>query len=77
MRITVDIPEKILKDAMRHAGAKTKRDAILTALEEYNHRKSVEMLLSMAGKFPDFPTNEEIEAADMECEERMKNLWER
>lgn len=73
----MDIPEKILKDAMRHAGAKTNRDAILTALEEYNHRKSVEMLRSMAGKFPDFPTNEEIEAADMEYEDRMKKLWGR
>ncbi|MFT5240924.1 MAG: hypothetical protein ACI9OU_000057 [Candidatus Promineifilaceae bacterium] len=36
MKTTVDIPEKVLKDAMRFAGTKTKRTAILAAVEAFN-----------------------------------------
>ena len=38
MKTTIDIPEKALKDAMRFAHAKTKRQAILTAVEDFNGR---------------------------------------
>ena len=34
MKTTVDIPDKMLRDAMRHTKAKTKREAIVKALEE-------------------------------------------
>jgi hypothetical protein len=76
MKTTVDIPADALRDAMRFSGAKTKKEAILAALADYNRRKRVEMLISMAGTFPDFPTNDEIEAADTEHEERMRRCWE-
>jgi Arc/MetJ family transcription regulator len=77
MKTTVDIPEKTLADAMRFTGAKTKRDAVVKAIEEFNRMRKVEALLAAAGKFPDFPTNDEIEAADIGREERLNALWNR
>lgn len=68
MKTTIDIPDQVLADAMRFTGAKTKREAVVKAIEDYNRRGKVEALLALAGSFPDFPTNEEIEAADMERE---------
>jgi Arc/MetJ family transcription regulator len=65
MKTTVDIPEKELKDAMRFAGAKTKREAVVAALEEFNRRHRMAELVKYSGTFEDaFPTNQQIEAAD-------------
>ncbi len=78
MKTTIDIPEGALADAMRFTGAKTKREAVLKALEDFNRRHRVEKFLKeAAGSMPDFPSNDEIEAVDMEYEERMRKLWGR
>ena len=51
---------------MRFSKAKTKREAILAALEDYIRRQRVEAFIrDTAGAFPDFLTNEEIERADV------------
>ena len=39
MKTTIDIPEKTLEEAMRHTGAKTKREAIVTAVEKFNRSR--------------------------------------
>jgi hypothetical protein len=39
MKTTVDISENELEDTPRYARAKTKRDAIVKAVVEYNHRQ--------------------------------------
>ena len=41
MKTTIDIPEKALADAMRYTGAKTKREAVVKALEEFNRMRMV------------------------------------
>ena len=65
MKTTVDIPENELKDAMRFTKAKTKREAVVRVLEEFNRRRRMAELVKYSGTFSDsFPTNEEIEAAD-------------
>jgi Arc/MetJ family transcription regulator len=66
MKTTVNIPDKVLRDAMRHTKAKTKREAIVKALEEMNRRHSQAELLKYTGKFESLMTNEEIEAMDEE-----------
>jgi Bacterial antitoxin of type II TA system, VapB len=67
MKTTVDIPENELKDAMRFTKAKTKREAIVTVLEEFNRRRRMAELVKYSGTFADrFPTNDEIELADVE-----------
>jgi Uncharacterized protein conserved in bacteria (DUF2191). len=65
MKTTVDIPENELKDAMRFTKAKTKREAVVRVLEEFNRRRRMAELVKYSGTFDDrFPTNEEIEAVD-------------
>ena len=64
MKTTVNIPDRVLRDAMRHTKAKTKREAIVKALEEMNRRHSQAELLKYTGKFESLMTNEEIEALD-------------
>lgn len=75
MKTTIDIPDEALADAMRFTGAKTKREAVVRALEEFNRLRKVEALLKMAGSIPDFPSNDEIESGDSERGEFLNGLW--
>ncbi|HEY7791228.1 MAG TPA: type II toxin-antitoxin system VapB family antitoxin [Vicinamibacterales bacterium] len=65
MKTTIDIPDGELREAMRFSGARTKREAVVKALEEFNRRRRMAELVKYSGRFSDsFPTNEEIEAVD-------------
>lgn len=77
MKTTIDIPEIALADAMRFTGAKTKREAVVKVIEDYNRRRKVENFLKLAGSFPDFPTNDEIEANDLQRDEFLNAKWNR
>ncbi len=65
MKTTIDIPDALLAEAIEFTGAKTKREAILAAVGDFNRRKKVERLIANFGTL-DFASNEEIEAGDME-----------
>ena len=65
MKTTIDIPDAALADAMRFTGAKTKREAVVKALEEFNRQQRVKDLIASFGTL-DFATNDEIEAGDLE-----------
>jgi Bacterial antitoxin of type II TA system, VapB len=65
MKTTIDIPDAALADAMRYTGAKTKREAVVKALEEFNRQQRVQDLIANFGTL-NFATNDEIEAGDME-----------
>jgi Arc/MetJ family transcription regulator len=65
MKTTIDIPENELKEAMRLTKAKTKRAAVVKALEEFNRRRRMAELVKYSGTFSDsFPAIEEVEAID-------------
>lgn len=65
MKTTVDIPENELRDAMRFTKARTKREAVVKVLEEFNRRRRMAELVKYAGSFSDaFPTNDQIENVD-------------
>ena len=65
MKTTVDIPENVLKEALRFTKAKTKREGVVKALEEFNRRRRMSELVRYSGTFSEqFPTNDEIEAVD-------------
>ena len=64
MKTTVDIPDDVLAEAMRFTKARTKRAAILTALEELNRRHGQAELIKYFGTFDSLMTNDEIEALD-------------
>ena len=65
MKTTIDIPDKALADAMRFTGAKTKREAVVKALEAYNRQQLVKEVVAGFGTW-DIATNDEIEAGDIE-----------
>jgi len=60
MKTTIDIPEKELKEAIRHAGAKTKREAVVYALKDFNRRQRLANLVKMLGTFENFMTQEDL-----------------
>ena len=50
MRTTLDLPEELLKEAMKISGAKTKSEVIKLALNEQINRHKRLKLLSFKGK---------------------------
>jgi hypothetical protein len=73
MKTTVDIPDGQFRDLIRFTKARTKRAAIVTAIEDFNRRRRMAALVRHSGEFRSFPTNEEIEA----LEERDRRLQDR
>jgi len=60
MKTTVDIPENELQEAMRHTGARTKREAVVIAVVELNRRRRLQKLAERFGSLPDFMTQAEL-----------------
>lgn len=61
MKTTLDIPDNVLKDAMRFTAAKTKREALVTAVEDYNRRQRLKLLSRELGGFDGFLSPNELE----------------
>lgn len=51
---------------MKFSKAKTKREAILAALEEYNRKRRMSCLVKHSGTFTSMMSNEEIEALEID-----------
>jgi Arc/MetJ family transcription regulator len=64
VKTTIDIPDDLLSSLFRLSGAKTKRDAVLVALEDYTRRRMVSDLISTFGTW-DMMDNDELEAPDL------------
>lgn len=62
MKTTIDIPENELKEAIKYTGAKTKRDAVVLALKDFNRRHRLAELAKILGTFKDFMTQEDLKA---------------
>ena len=63
MKTTIDIPEVALNEAMKFTGAKTKREAVVTAVERFNRLKRLERLNArVRGQFRDFMTQADLKA---------------
>jgi hypothetical protein len=60
MKTTVDIPDKELQDAIRFTKAKTKRQAIVTAVADFNRRQRMAELVKHFGTCRDLMTIEEL-----------------
>jgi Arc/MetJ family transcription regulator len=60
MKTTIDIPEKELREAIRHTGAKTKREAVVVALAEFNRRRRLQKLVQKFGSFEGFMSQDEL-----------------
>lgn len=51
MKTTIDIPAEEMEEVLRHTHAKTKRDAVVTAISDFNRRKRLEKLTNQLGTF--------------------------
>lgn len=60
MKTTLDIPEDILNEAVRVSGARTKREAVLRALEEMNRRARLARLVARLGNSETFMDFDEL-----------------
>ena len=69
MKTTVDIPEETLKEAMEYSRARTKREAILRAIEDFNKRKRLAKISNILGTFEDFMTQDDLKAMREEQKE--------
>lgn len=61
MKTTIDIPDTAIKELMNFTHAKTKREAVLTAIDEYNQKQKMTHLTKMLGTFEDFMDSEDLE----------------
>ena len=61
MKTTVDIPDGELEDAIRFTNAKTKREAVVTAIAEFNRRRRMAELVRHAGTCADLITPGELQ----------------
>jgi Arc/MetJ family transcription regulator len=59
-KTTLDIPEDELREAIRHTGAKTKREAVVIALSEFNRRRRLQKLAEKFGTLDGFMTQEDL-----------------
>lgn len=60
MKTTVDIPDNELRDAIRFTRARTKREAIVTAITEFNRRRRMAELTKVAGTCADLMTVDDL-----------------
>jgi hypothetical protein len=61
MKTTVDIPTKELEDAIRFTRAKTKREAIVAAIVDFNRRRRMAELVKHAGTCDALITADELQ----------------
>ena len=59
---------------MRFAGAKTKREAIVTAIEDYNRRKRMAELVKYSGSSDTLLSNQAIEGLERKRTRKFEKL---
>jgi Arc/MetJ family transcription regulator len=62
MKTTLDIPSGLLSEAMRLAGAKTKRAAVLAALDDFSKRGRMRELAMRLGDSDTFMSASDLES---------------
>jgi len=60
MKTTIDIPKEDLIDALKYTGAKTKKDAVVFAIKDFNRRQRLTKLAKILGTFNDFMSDEDL-----------------
>ena len=61
MKITVDIPDGELADAIRFTNTRTRREAVAIAITDFNRRMRMAELIKHAGTCEDLVTGEELQ----------------
>lgn len=61
MKTTIDIPDSAILDLMNFTHAKTKREAVLKAIDNFNQQQKMIQLANMLGSFEDFMDRDDLE----------------
>ncbi|MGH7821819.1 MAG: DUF2191 domain-containing protein [Candidatus Binatia bacterium] len=64
MKTTVDIPDGEFRELLKFTRAKTKREAIVIAIADFNRRRRMAGLVKHSGTFHSLMGNEDIEALE-------------
>jgi hypothetical protein len=64
MKTTVEIPDQSLETLLKLTEAKTKREAIVTAIDDFNRRHAVDTVVKRFGNWA-MDSNNSIESADL------------
>ena len=60
MKTTLNIPDERMEALLQATRAKTRTEAINTAIEDYIDRESMKKVMAMAGTIDDFMSHEEL-----------------
>lgn len=60
MKTTIDIPNDELEQLLKHTGAKTKREAVVRAVQLFNRQQRLVQMAEILGTFEDFMTQEDL-----------------
>ncbi|MBI2821225.1 MAG: type II toxin-antitoxin system VapB family antitoxin [Acidobacteria bacterium] len=60
MKTTIDIPKQELEEVIRFTRSKTKRDAVITAIRDFNRRQRLARLTHVLGSFEEFMTADDL-----------------
>lgn len=77
MKTSIDIPDELLASAQKFSGATTKRDAVVTAMEEYVQRQKMAELVKLSGSVPESAmiSAEELIAQRRADQQKLDDLW--
>ena len=61
MKTTIDIPDDLMRDALKFSDSRTKREVVVVALKEFNQRHRMARLAKAFGTCDQFISLEELE----------------
>ena len=77
MRTTIDIEASVLENIKTFTGFKKMKPAVEAALNSFIATVKRRELIALKGKFPDFPTNEQVEKLEMSRDAHLMSLMGR
>jgi hypothetical protein len=60
MKTTIDIPKNELEEVLKYTQAKTKKEAIVFVVKDFNKRQRLMELSKILGTFNEFMTQDEL-----------------
>jgi len=75
MRTTLDLDEKMVKEAMRITRSKSKAEAINRVLSEFIRYRKLEELKALSGKVRIADNWQEMEETELKAQEKRERGW--
>ncbi len=74
MKTSIDIPESVLAEAMRYTKSKTKREAVVTVMEDFVRRRRMADLVQHSGKFTSLIALDEMKATERSRDDKLNRI---